>query len=292
MFEITIDLFKKSHPFIFNTYSVLIPSIISFFIIVILAPFHFQEFDLTKRSFIGLLTAITVALAIFISVQFLKKVFPKIMLEDNWTIGKEFSLILFVLCIISFLISIMLYSSGSENYNFSNLIFETMLITLGIGIFPVLILVLFEQYQHQKKQFKKAAALNVSLQLKKDINQDLDSSNTSLLLKSDKGKIELQLSSLDLAYVQSDGNYVEIYYFNQGQIQKKLIRNTLKNIERILPSQIFIRCHNRFVINGNFIQKVEGNARNLNLYLKETPNKIPVSRSKVNTITEFLENLS
>ena len=285
-------MFNKSHPFIFNTYSVFIPSLISFFIIVILSPFHFQEFDFIQRVTTGSLIALIVGLSIFFTVKLLQKCFPNLMDQDQWTVGKEFSLILFVLAILSLIISMVLYFYSNDDYTFGYLILKTTLTTLGIGIFPVLILVLFEQYQHQKKQFKKAAALNASLQQKKDLNQAVESSNSSLVFKSGKGKIELKLDSSDLAYIQSDGNYVEIYYFNQGTIQKKLIRNTLKNIALILPTHIFIRCHNRFIVNGNFIQKVEGNARNLILHLKEIPDEIPVSRAKVKSISTFLESLS
>ena len=284
-------MFKKSHPFIFNANSVLIPSLITFIIIVVLAPFHFQAYDFFQRVTTGSFIALIVGFSIFFTVKLLQKCFPNLMDQDQWTVGKEFLLIWFVLAILSLIISTVLYFYSNNDYTLGYLILKTTLTTLGIGIFPVLILVLFEQFQHQKKQFKKAAALNASLQQKKDLNQVVDSLNSSLLFKSDKGKIELKLNSSDLAYIQSDGNYVEIYYFNQGEIQKKLIRNTLKNIERILPTHIFIRCHNRFIVNANLIQKVEGNARNLILHLKEIPYEIPVSRTKVKIISAFLESL-
>lgn len=289
-------MFNRSHPFIFNVYSLVIPSGITFLIISVLAPFHFQEFNLGNRIILGLLTAFIVAFTIFFTVKFLQLLLLKFMSDDDWTVGKELFLILFVLCILSLVISLVLVFSGFEYQSVYQLIINTIFTTLAIGILPVFIMVLFEQYQHQKKQLRKAKKLNASLELKKKQSSkemmNEEQFRNSVLIKSDKGKIELKLNFMDLIYIKSEGNYLEIYYLHNGDIQKKLIRNTLKNIESTLPSEIFIRCHNRFIVNGHFIQKIEGNARNLLLHLKETSEEIPVSRAKYKNISAFLENLT
>ena len=289
-------LFRQPHPFVFNAYSILIPSGITFLIIVVLAPFNFQEFELYIRIILGLITTFIVALGIFLSVRILQKLFPKIMSEDRWTVGKEFLLILFVLFILTFLISLTLWILEAEYQSMGNLFLKTTFITLGISVLPVLVLVLFEQYRYQKQQLQKAKNLNKTLRLKETNfhNETISSENLEapLLIKSDKGQIELKLLPKELLYIKSEGNYLEVFYLHTKNIKKQLIRNTLKNIEDVLPEQVFLRCHNRFIINGHHILKVEGNARNLILHLKEVSETIPISRAKAKSITGFLERLS
>lgn len=291
-----IRLFNSPHPFIFNAYSMVIPSIITFLMVVILAPFHFKEFELMNRIGIGFLTSITVAIVIFSSVKILQKVFPKIMAEDNWTVGKEFTLILFVVAILSILISIFLWFINPNYQSFEGLLLKTSFITLGISIFPVLVLILFEQFRYHKKQLQKVEKLNKSLHQKNTLRikeiiseKEID---LPLLIKSEKGQIELKILPQELIYVKSEGNYLEVYYNHTNYINKQLIRNTLKNIEKILPNHIFLRCHNRFIINGYHILKVEGNARNLMLHLKNVSEPIPVSRLKAKSISEFFNEIS
>ena len=289
------DFLKRPHPFIFNIYSVIIPSVITFVIIVIFAPFQFQEFTITYRILSGLFIALIVGLSILFSFKALKKLFPNILLEDRWTIGKEFVFILLTVIIISLLISITLVILPTEETSFTSLFFKTTLITVAISIFPILISILFEQYRHQKIQLKKVTELTEALKVR-TTNESLKLTGKnpleeSIIIESEKGEVELKLNPNDLLYVNSDGNYIEVNFLNSNQLQKKLIRNRLKNMEALLPSTIFFRCHNSFIVNGNHIIKVEGNARNLILHLRGVVETIPVSRTKAKTISSFLKKL-
>jgi hypothetical protein len=289
------NLFKKPHPLIFNIYSVIIPSIITFLVITVLAPFQFQKLNLKERLIIGLIIALVVAILISFSVVFLKKIAPKVMREDKWTVGKEIVLILSVVFIIIIVLSVSILFTLDNYTSIFTLLFQTASITIGISIFPIVISILFEQYRHQRMQYKRATVLTKSL---KNENIQLHSTNTAkfttknkIVVKSENEDLELQLSEQDLVYIKSEGNYIEVYYLHSNQIQKKLVRNRLKNVEAILPKNTFFRCHNSYIINGNYIIKVEGNARNLELQLKYSEETIPVSRSKAKAISTFIEHL-
>jgi len=288
-------IFNKPHPFIFNNSSVVIPSIITFLIISVLAPFQFQELSLKERLIIGFVIAMVVAILISFSVVFLKKIAPKLMREDKWTVGKEIVLILCVVFIIIIVLSVSILFTQDNYTSISPVLFQTASITIGISIFPIAISVLFEQYRHQRRQYKRATVLTKSL---KNENSQIHSTNTAksrtknkILVKSENEDLELQLSQQDLVYIKSEGNYIEVYYLHSNQIQKKLVRNRLKNMESILPETTFFRCHNSYIINRTYILKVEGNARNLELQLKYCEETIPVSRSKAKIMSTFIEHL-
>ncbi|MGB5820839.1 MAG: LytTR family DNA-binding domain-containing protein [Saonia sp.] len=288
-----LGILNKPHPFIFNHFSVIIPSVITFLIIVIFAPSHFQDLGLTRRWIAALITALFVAACIMMSVSALKKLLPNAMNEDDWTIGKEILLISSTVLIVCIAISTLLLIVQDNRSSVVSLIIKTASITMGISIFPIIIMILFEQYHHQKLQFKKAEILTEALTTENQRLKTKDATSTEnikkLLIRSENQNIELRLDSEDLVYMRSDGNYIEVYYSDMEEIKTKLIRNRLKSFESMLPNTVFLRCHKSFIVNANYIIKVEGNARNLELKLKGIAMNIPVSRAKVKEVSQFLE---
>ncbi|QSS96571.1 LytR/AlgR family response regulator transcription factor [Psychroflexus sp. ALD_RP9] len=285
-------IFNKPYPFIFNTFSVVIPSTITFLIISFLAPLQFHELEFQPRLIIAFIISVVVALIILMTVYILKKIVSKETIEDKWTVGKELLLILTVLFNIAVIISVALFVIDDDNTSMLQLLLKTTSITIGISIIPVIIMLQFEQYKHQKSQLKKADNLTKVLQDELIATYSTKSKvQKHLVIKSENDAIQLQLNSEDLIYLKSVGNYIEVFFLNSGAIQKKLIRNRLKTFETQLPNKIFIRCHNSFIVNGNYIIKIEGNARNLRLQLKNCEEKIPVSRTKAKTISTFINQL-
>lgn len=290
-----INFLKKPHPFIFNAYSVIIPGVASFLIILLLAPLDFKAIEFTERSVYALCIGCFVSVIIFLTVKLLQKLFPTFTQEDRWTVGKEISLFLIVVLLITLGIFLSIFMLNGMQQSAWTVFLKTVFMSVCISFFPIVILVLFEQYRQQKKQFTYAQRLTQSLKAE---NQQLQTERAeklttieSLQLKAENGKVELQLFASELICLQSDGNYVEVFYEIDQTVHKKLIRNRLKSLEEFLPKTTFFRCHNRFIINGNYILHIEGNARNLELSLRGMDSKIPVSRSKASVISEFIERL-
>lgn len=285
---------KRPHPFIFNGYSIGIPFIITVAIIIILAPQQFQDFSLLKRSLFAFFIGLLVSGTIFLTVRGLQQLCPQFMHEDTWTVGKEGLLYLIVLLIINILIfgTIFLFFSGPET--FVQQFWRSSFYTLGIGIFPIMFLILFEQYHHQKSQFIQAYQLTQSLQAEKRQTESRKQAKEirQLQFKAENGNIELQLMPEEILCLKSDGNYVEVFYLLQEGISVKLIRNKLKYLEAMLPDTHFFRCHNRYIVNGNHIVNINGNARNLELTIRNLDLLIPVSRSKVKAFEYFLSLLT
>ncbi|AXG69029.1 LytTr DNA-binding domain protein [Kordia sp. SMS9] len=282
---------KKPHPFIFNAYSVVIPGAASFLIILLLAPLDFKELELTSRSLYALCIGVFVSMIIFLTVKLLQKLFPTFTQEDRWTVGREILLFLIVVLLIILGVFLGIFTLYGANQSAWEVFAKTTFISLCISFFPIVILVLFEQYRQQKIQFTYAQQLTQSLKAENQKLQTKTVSNQQLQLKAENGKVELQVFASEIICLQSDGNYVEVFYEIDTTVHKKLIRNRLKSLEAQLPITTFFRCHNRFLINGNYIVQIEGNARNLELSLRGIAFKIPVSRSKASQISEYLQVL-
>lgn len=279
-------IFRKPHPFIFNAYSIIIPGGVTFLIIALLAPLQYQEMDGLERSLNGAWIGLLVSATIFGSVQGLRKVFPQFMAEEEWTLGREILLYLIIVLMIIGTLFCSFYQWYSGNSSMAYFLIHTAGLTLIFSIFPILILVLFEQYSYQKRQLKQAQQLT---HLLKAENHSLKSGKLSpIILKAENGKVALQLPPSELIYLKSDSNYVEVFYGLGESYARKLIRNRLKYLEEVLPANHFFRCHHRFIVNREQIIRVEGNARNLSLVLKGVDFKIPVSRAKATSIHAFL----
>ncbi|MHC1705998.1 MAG: LytTR family DNA-binding domain-containing protein [Bacteroidales bacterium] len=126
---------------------------------------------------------------------------------------------------------------------------------------------------------------NQSLFLEKNILQkqiekyEEDYLNKSIVFNSENSTEELSLVIADVVFVKSADNYVEIIYKQEDSIKKKLIRQTLKNIElQLKPYSNFIRCHRMYIVNTHFIDKLNRNFSNHWLILKGHEEQIPVSR--------------
>ena len=94
----------------------------------------------------------------------------------------------------------------------------------------------------------------------------------------------------DFLFVQSDGNYLEVYFLDDEKPQKHLLRNTLVHAESILQEYFppLIRCHRSFIVNLDQIKKVDGNAQGLVLKMKAGEEKVPVSRKYIEEIKSKL----
>lgn len=125
--------------------------------------------------------------------------------------------------------------------------------------------------------------------LQKEINKEKINPDTIVSFKelSDKEKLSLRLK--DIIYLESSDNYVVIYYnFNQS-VQKKMLRNTIKNLEvQLLPYQI-IRCHRSYMINPINVIKKEKTSKGFNLSMRGIKQTlIPVSKSYRSEIEKIL----
>jgi DNA-binding LytR/AlgR family response regulator len=99
-----------------------------------------------------------------------------------------------------------------------------------------------------------------------------------LSAEGEKDKIEIRLSALIL--IKSIDNYVEIYAADEGRIQKRILRSSLKRIEQDLKDRPFLfKCHRAFLVNVRNIHRVAGNSQGYRLIFQGIEFEVPVSRN-------------
>ena len=104
-------------------------------------------------------------------------------------------------------------------------------------------------------------------------------------LSSDRIKLNVE----HFFYAKAQGNYVEIYYQEDNEQNKTLIRTTLSSIHEQIPNAI--QVHRSFLINPEKVLQLEGNSRKRNVILKGVTNPIPVSHTYAENL-KSLENFS
>ncbi len=172
---------------------------------------------------------------------------------------------------------------GSLNITFS-ISFKVFLVCLG----PPVIAGVYDRIRTLRIQ-------NDSLILEKKIIQkqvekyEEDYLNKSVDFISENTKESFNILIADVAFVRSADNYVEIVYKEGDTFERRLIRNTLKNVEQqIRHYSNFMRCHRICLVNLHFVEKLIRINDNNWLVLKGYNEQLPVSRQYLLKLKEAL----
>ena len=114
-------------------------------------------------------------------------------------------------------------------------------------------------------------------------------SNKYIELISDNESDNLRIAVSEIVYVKSADNYVEVGYKEGEEIRKRMIRNTLKNMEQQLSGfNNFLRTHRTSIVNIQYIEKLHKNFNTYWLSLSGTKETIPVSRQYLIMVKDLL----
>jgi DNA-binding LytR/AlgR family response regulator len=154
--------------------------------------------------------------------------------------------------------------------DYSQVFFHEFLITLRyipVGLllpyaFSMLILMLLQQ-----KSRWTAAAAGAAIE-----NPDL------VHIKDEREQVKFSVRKDYILYLESADNYVTIYYLPEGEVQKEMVRTSMKKMETFLRPYGLVRCHRSFMVNLGNVQWMKKKGRNYQIKMKNCQTIIPVSR--------------
>ncbi|MDC1161888.1 LytTR family DNA-binding domain-containing protein [Tenacibaculum sp.] len=215
-------------------------------------------------SIIHSITPTFVLFAIYIIGKLLK-------LESKWNIVKEailISLFFIIVGLVQFLIRDIIYDN-KNNWSLHYL-YEEIRNTFLVGTLFVTILIPINFNRLNAKHSNNANTLNIAIN---------DISSVTNQVKNSIKVNDFELEIDQFMFAKSEGNYLEIYLNKQYQ-NKKLIRVTLKNLEVLLETYPnIIKTHRSYLVNCNYIEKIDGNAQGYQLQISKYI--VPVSRSLI-----------
>jgi DNA-binding LytR/AlgR family response regulator len=110
-----------------------------------------------------------------------------------------------------------------------------------------------------------------------------------LIFKDDKGIVCFSVQMEALFYIESDTNYITIFYSNQGKMEKYLMRSSLKMVLEENMNDNLVRCHRSYIVNFEKVKlyKKDKEGGVIELLNDLTP-AIPVSKSYIeNVLSKF-----
>lgn len=134
----------------------------------------------------------------------------------------------------------------------------------------------FEKKLHNKIEFDRFRLLI------ENISSD-DQSNAKIAFPIENGFKIVKINSI--LYCQSDINYTKIFLNNGTSF---MLSKTLKFIEELLPSATFLRVHNSYLVNFNYVSYF---SRSIDSYVELANGlKIPVSTRKKDDVIQKITN--
>lgn len=162
-------------------------------------------------------------------------------------------------------------------------LFEMILNTLFVGIFPVVFSGLMIQMRAIRANQEKAEEMQPQV-------EQHALHTASLVQLTPEANRQVALSSMDIRFVEAMQNYVTVHFMVDGALQKELLRSTIASMETQLKDTAVVRCHRSYLVNVDAIEQVSGNAQGLKLRLQDVAEQeVPVSRSYIAKVRQLLD---
>ena len=169
--------------------------------------------------------------------------------------------------------------------NVWNILFKAFGCILLIMVIPYTIITLYAAYQSKNEELQM-------LQYEMALAKEPSVAYPSLINLYDyNGILKLTINSDSLYYMESQDNYVKIYYENQGKMQSYMLRCRTKTIEESLADTSMVRCHRSYMVNVVNINHIRKGGKSRYIVLNNNDIKpIPVSKSYFKNLVEKIDN--
>lgn len=211
---------------------------------------------------------------------------------ETWTVTKNLLLLSTFLLLTG--ISIFLYDyhiiSGYTLFGYGGRYFMERLFTDVFGVFSIGIFPLYVSYLLEKNYvLRKHLDETIYMVEKSEYKQLENKLQTPLLVLTGDTKDSLEVSPDCICYLESSGNYVNVYYYEEGKIVRKTIRTTIKKVEEQLVSYDYLlRCHRMYIVNTHWIVRFGRIEQGYRISLQDCMDEIPVSRTYLPHIKEVM----
>ena len=223
----------------------------------------------------GLITALSVWLANFA----LPLLVPGFFRERNWRLWKELVFSLLVMVFIAFFNLAYTFWVGFIAFSLQAF-FYSLFMTLSLGILPVAGIILINYHFQLRRNLHSLERVKSKVTLHSPPYPK--GTEEEITLTEISGSPALNVSIQQVVHIEAAQNYVLVHYWGDEAIQKKIFRNSLKNISNQLESQpLFVQTHRSHIVNTGKILQISGNAQGYQLEMEGLSETIPVSRSRI-----------
>lgn len=122
-----------------------------------------------------------------------------------------------------------------------------------------------------------------------DEPQKPDSSMQKITLFDNSGTLKLSVSPENLYYIESDDNYIKVWYTdNKGELKQYMLRCRLKTVEDSFKGSGLVRCNRKYIVN---IKKVTMLRKESDGYVLDLANEsipsLPVTKTYTDIVLRY-----
>ncbi len=276
------NLFNKPYPFSddlkHNTKIIFFTSIGVCVFLFLFQPFDINALSEKEKYYLMAGIGIVTFLSLSFHMLILPSLFPKKFSSANWNIKKEIFWnvwILFTTLGGYFLLNTYL---GAIKVEFS-LVIKLVL----TAVIPISVLIVVNHNKMLRSHVKLADELSKKLKENKSVQERM------IYFNSDYQKDSLAIKVSALLVIRSANNYIEVFWKENEFTKSQMVRCSMLNAEESLKEHKFIfKCHRSFIVNINYIDKIEGNSQGYRLFFEEVNFPVPVSKNLVNKLKELI----
>jgi len=130
---------------------------------------------------------------------------------------------------------------------------------------------------------------DIKRKLEQVVQQFRDPSEIFIPIKDEKGVLRVTLKSMNILYLESNDNYVNVYYLDKEKTKTYLVRNSLKQLEKSLKDYPIYRCHRSYSVNIKNVKMIRRAKKGYELIINSLKEEcLPVSKSYENKILDQL----
>lgn len=268
-------------------------SVLVFVILFIFQPFGITSISPARKIRVLLGYGVVTALVMSILAYVLPPLLPSFYNERRWTVGRHILNGMLTLVLITFgnVAYGYVFNITWQHFNLS-VFLSAFIITVSVGIFPVVLITVFQQNRLLSLSLREANQINHSLVRNAPPLNHAENEEIINLTGSGKEDV-LQITTGQLLYMEAFGNYVKVHYCQSEKAAQKTLRTTIKQMEDATKKfPHIIKCHRAFIVNLDKVTKVNGNSQGYRLMLTDTAEEIPVSRGFTQTVKSKIGQFS
>ena len=151
-----------------------------------------------------------------------------------------------------------------------------------------------EESKPKKEENEKGEGVGEEVEKEADEDDDKhdgkqDKEECPVILHTDNTSQDFTIIPSKIIYVESVGNYSNVYFIDNEQISSRTLRSTIKQLKEELRDYSFIvQCHRAFLVNLMYVESLEGANNRFFINLFSLDKKIPLSRPNRAAIKEAI----
>jgi len=245
--------------------------------------FLFQPFDINslpvkvKYYLLSGLAGITF-LSLSLNLLLIPSLFPKKFTSEGWNIKKEILWYMWILFTI--LVGYFFFTNalGAMKFGFAMVI--KLLLT---AVIPISIVIIVNHNKMLRSHLKLADEISKKLKDNKLVQEKI------VYFDSDYQKDSLAINVSLLLLIRSANNYIEVFWKDAENIRNQMVRCSMLYAEELLKDHKFIfKCHRSYIVNINYIDRIEGNSEGYRLFFENVSFPIPVSKNSIERLRELI----